>query len=342
MGESLRIIDPPTAGSPLLALATFTLQELAKQSATPVSSLWHIAKNAERHYRFGDLNFCGGKVREISAPGKRLKAIQKSIARELVRRIPALPPVCSAKERGVLVGARQHLGRAFISTRDLKRAFPSTSCARVERALLSKGIPQDAGTLVRQLTTVRGSLPQGAPTSNVLLDLVLSDLDFACSELAIAHGAKYTRFADDLTFSAHRPIDVLMRLVEAAIEGVGFHVTPDKRNDYREGDGQPKVVTGVVIGPTLSLPPRFVSETEYFIQQGALGNWAAANREQITGRIAWIANFDPERAESLCKSVDSVANRGGRRAARKKASLRFRPATAARRQTDRRPAQPLR
>ena len=302
-------------------LEMLTISHLATQAATPITTLWRMAADTESSYRFGEQRFLDGKAREIAAPNARLKRIQRVIEGEIRARTSVPASVCSVRGRGVLWGASRHLGRTFISIRDLRSAFPSTTCDRVQGVLLDRDMLEDAATLVRRLVTVRGSLPQGAPTSNAMLDLVLADLDDVLRDIADVHRAVYTRFADDLTFSSHEPVDAMMELVDAAVEAAGYRVNTAKKTNYREGDL--KIVTGVVIGTSLSLPPFFVSETEYLISQAASGNWTQS-RLQLTGRVDWIYRFDRALGIALRRQIREIPNRGGRFRARTRSTLRFR------------------
>lgn len=303
------------------SLATFTIARLVTVTATSASALYHIANTVEGRYRFGELGFVDGKVREIAAPSMQLKRIQRAISDELRRCVSVPDAVCSVVGRGVRWGASRHLGQPFISIRDLQRAFPTTTCARVHATLIGAGMPPDAESLVRRLVTVRGSIPQGAPSSNVILDLVLSSLDAKLQSLSDSYDARYTRFADDLTFSASRPLDEMMPLIDAAVDSDHYALKADKSWDYGEKDL--KIVTGIVIGGSLTLPPSFVADTKRLIAEAHRGNWQASRR-QLDGRLAWISSFDALGGAALRKELRQIRNLGGRFPAKRTKTLRFR------------------
>ncbi|HZT79780.1 MAG TPA: reverse transcriptase family protein, partial [Gemmataceae bacterium] len=101
-------------------------------------------------------------------------------------------------------------------------------------------------------------LPQGAPTSPGLTNTLCLRLDQRLSGLAKKFGWRYTRYADDLTFSlpaGHKGkprLGALLGLVRRIVEGEGFRIHPDKTRVARAGGRQ--TVTGLVVNGTL--PPR--------------------------------------------------------------------------------------
>ena len=96
----------------------------------------------------------------------------------------------------------------------------------------------------------RGGLPQGAPTSPCLSNLVNVELDDAVSEIARRAGARYTRYGDDLTFSWRQdsaPGD-FAPMVTDCVRYFGYESQPRKGWAWRTKADAPQV-TGVVIGP---------------------------------------------------------------------------------------------
>lgn len=302
-------------------LRSLTLELLATASSTSIRSLWRIADGAEAMYRFGILSFDEGKDREIADPNWRLKRIQRAITRTIRNSVPVGPYVCSVTGRGALWGASRHLGHPLLSRRDLASAFPSTTCAMVQEALASQRMPADAATLVRRLVTVRGSLPQGAPSSNVMLDLVLAPLDEALARLSDEHDATYTRFADDLTFSSSTTLHAMMMRVDALVPGCGYAINSSKSRDF--GAADQKLMNGIVVGTTLSLPVAFLTDTEQLIAEALKGNWTLSRR-QILGRVEWISKFHRDQGEELRKRLKAISNQGGRFRAIRRSVLRFR------------------
>ena len=219
-----------------------------------------------------------GRVRTIEAPCEVLRELQRKILRQLLDRARVSPFAHGfVRERSIVTNASAHLAnaRALVSV-DLEDAYPSVSAERVRRSLargcgphLKWALPQTSKEgrsavldLLTDLVTHRDALPQGAPTSGALLNLVCLRLDRLARRLVLdARGAQpnlvYTRYADDLTFTSAEPFDA--DFVDRVIDVVrrsGFRVNRRKtrRTTERHGD---LVICGVRLHEgRLELPRR--------------------------------------------------------------------------------------
>ncbi len=201
-----------------------------------------------------------GGWREIAEPDPRLKRVQRQIiahylATEYVH--PAAVAYQSGKSTANHV--RPHAGSAVIVTADVRDFFPSTRAARVE-AWWRERVEGEAARLLALLTTDRGALPQGAPTSPALSNLVNVGLDERLSRWATSAGAKYTRYCDDLAFSWPRgsgPRSDFERGVRAALHEFGYALHPNKGWAVYEAADEPEV-TGAVLTRSgrVALPER--------------------------------------------------------------------------------------
>jgi len=113
----------------------------------------------------------------------------------------------------------------------------------------------------------RNVLPQGAPTSPVITNIVCQKLDFLLSSVANRFGLKYTRYADDITFSSSHNVyqkdgDFLQEL-DRIIKGQGFHINESKTRLQKTGHQQ--VVTGLVVNETANVQKRYVKELRMWI-----------------------------------------------------------------------------
>lgn len=150
-----------------------------------------------------------GGSRRIFAPADDLKKLQRRILRRLLGRLRA-HPAAHGFERGrsIVTNALPHSARDIVVRFDLVDFFPSTRARRVKRYFRKIGWNRPAAILVR-LSTHEGGLPQGAPTSPRLSNLVNYRLDARLAGLAAALGGVYTRYADDITFSFVEDVEQL-------------------------------------------------------------------------------------------------------------------------------------
>jgi RNA-directed DNA polymerase len=152
-------------------------------------------------------------------------------------------------DRNILSNAQRHLGRAYLLNLDLEDFFHHVTWARVEDVLASQ-LPHARPELIAllcRLVTRHGRLPMGGPTSPILSNYACLGLDADLETLAQYCGLRYTRYADDLSFSGAAFIGEKDEgLLRGTIEGYGFKLNEEKVKQY--GPGDEKLVTGLVVG----------------------------------------------------------------------------------------------
>ncbi|MEO0564823.1 MAG: reverse transcriptase domain-containing protein, partial [Chloroflexota bacterium] len=145
-----------------------------------------------------------GSPRELAEPGAALKAMQyKIIENFLAHAKPHHSAVGYRRGHSIADHAWAHAGARTIITADIADFFPSTKRYRVRQYWKDHRYVHNSQeiTLLTNLTTYRGSLPQGAPTSPMLSNLVNVELDRRLHKLVTESGGAYTRYADDIAFS---------------------------------------------------------------------------------------------------------------------------------------------
>jgi hypothetical protein len=135
-----------------------------------------------------------GGTRQLLAPDDRLKAVQRRILRRLLRRLRCHPAAAGFERgRSVVTNALPHVGKPVVVRLDLKDFFPSTRASRVRRYFRKIGWDREATWLLVRLCTHQGGLPQGAPTSPRLSNLVNHRLDARLAALAAYTGPPHYR-----------------------------------------------------------------------------------------------------------------------------------------------------
>ncbi len=271
-----------------------------------------------------------GSSRTIHAPRAELKRIQRVILEKILAPLP-VHEACHGfvAGRSTVTNARPHLGAAVVVKTDLCDFFPSVHYRRVIGFFEQLGYGGEVATLLAGLTThrpalpdgrvVTGALPQGAPTSPALANLVCRRLDKRLAGLARRTGAVYTRYADDLTFSfASEPEVGLGRFlwwVDQICQQEGFTEHSGKRRIMRRG-GQQRV-TGLVVNSALSVPRvarrRFRAILENCRRHGVAAE--ARGREDfvdyLRGFAAYVAMVQPEHGRRLMAAVKELLAKGG-------------------------------
>jgi hypothetical protein len=202
-----------------------------------------------------------GRLRRVEIPEDDLAQVQRRILGHLAEMELDLPGCVHGYVRGRshISNATAHAGRRHLQKFDLKDFFPSVSRAAVVAVLGEAGFTPAASDRLGRLLTYRGRLPLGACTSPLLSNLCLRTLDVELQALAMERGLVYTRYSDDLAFSANEPFDVRAE-VGAVVAASGFRLNRDKTVTVRYG--QALYVTGLSVsdqaGPRL--PKRFKRE----------------------------------------------------------------------------------
>jgi len=216
----------------------------------------------------------GGR-RTIYEPGEELKRVQRLLLRKLFRRLSA--HACAhGFERGksTVTGALPHARKRVVLRMDLRDFFASTKAARVRDYFARAGWDADAAQLLTRLCTHEGALPQGAPTSPRLSNLVNFKLDARLDALARKCGADYTRYADDMTFSfadgRHEQLAPLIRAAKKILREEGYELNARKKLRIRRRH-QRQTVTGLVVNDGVALPRatrRWLRAVEHRASQG--------------------------------------------------------------------------
>jgi RNA-directed DNA polymerase len=259
-----------------------SMEELARRLGITVEALGAV----QVRYQETTIPKRSGGTRRILIPDPPLKAIQRSILKRLLRRLRA-HPAAHGFERGhsIVSNAKSHKGQAIVLRMDVKNFFDSTTAKRITAYFQSIGWDAQASQELTRLCTQGNALPQGAPTSPRLSNIVNFHLDQRLEGLARKHRATYTRYADDLTFSfsddePSRP-RVVIRSTKAILANLGYQLHQRKKLSIRRHFAR-QLVTGLVVNVRINLPRetrRWLRAVEHRIAAGRQATLTAAQLE---------------------------------------------------------------
>lgn len=229
--------------------------ELAERAGLTVAELEAVPI---RYHAF-ELPKRSGGTRTIHAPDPALKNIQRQLYRRVLKRLPVHAAVTGFRPGySIASNAACHVGQAVVVRMDIKDFFGSTTARRVERYFRHVGWNRTAAALLTRLCTHEGALPQGAPTSPVLANAVNFQMDARLAGLARKHGAVYTRYADDLTFSfsedQHDHIEQVIYFTKEIVQDCGGYKLHQKKKLRIRRHHQQQNVTGLVVNERIALP----------------------------------------------------------------------------------------
>ena len=256
----------------------------------------HPRKRRTAYHRFEIPKKSGG-TREIVAPDATLKAIQRIIGRILQGLwTPADQAHGFALHRSVVTGAAPHVGALYVFNIDLLHFFDSIRESKVFNSLMAElrfDIPTAA--LITDLCTlpVKGAesiLPQGAPSSPVLSNIVCARLDRRLSRFAAIHGLTYTRYADDITFSgpynAFRGGTPFLYRLQEVIRDEGFSINDDKTRLQTRGARQE--VTGLTVCKKVNVSRKWLKRLRAQIHRMEVGGATPEELRSACGKVAWL------------------------------------------------------
>ena len=319
-----------------------TPADVARALELTIPQLRGLAFHAEItrrcHYvQFGVPKKNGG-MRLLSAPHRRLARVQQWIREQILDRLPVTAEAHGfVPERSILTNASCHCGQEFVLNLDLEDFFPSITFPRVRAVLTSAGYSPAVATIIallctecpRQKMEISGQvlwvatgprgLPQGACTSPALSNQVCRRLDRRLAGLAGKHGIRYSRYADDLTFSGGAELQTrlgwLMARVRHIAEQEGFRIHEAKSRVQRRSMAQ--MVTGLVVNDRPGVPRQTVRRLRALLHHAAQEGLEAQNREGhpnfrawVEGMIGFVGMARPELAEKFLEQLRSLPDHG--------------------------------
>lgn len=270
-----------TAAPPPIFTGTSSIDDvgaLLETSGKQIRFLLYVRPEKARYTTFTISKRRAGK-RTIKAPKEELKAIQRRLADFLQDKVEFRQPAHGfVRKRSIATNAALHVHHRAVLNVDLKDFFPTINFGRVRGLFMAepfKASPAVA-TILAQICCHEGALPQGAPTSPVVSNMICARLDAQLQRLAKNHGCIYTRYADDLTFSKRKgsfPKDLATeddlsgiavgQELREIIEKNGFQIHPDKVHLYRNTHRQ--TVTGLIVNTRVNVPRKFIREIRAMI-----------------------------------------------------------------------------
>ena len=209
--------------------------------------IYAMAHVSRRYYRTFAIPKRTGGTRTISSPRVFLKTVQRWLLINVLYR-RTLPEYVTGftPRKSILNNAIFHVGKDHLVRIDIENFFPSIGLGEVEGVFRSFGYRPDVVNLLSRLSLLDGELPQGAPTSPYLANLVFLPSDEKIYDLATQQNITYSRYADDLTFSSTSPFDdnFLLR-VENIITQAGLSI--NRAKFMKVGKGQRHTTTGFVV-----------------------------------------------------------------------------------------------
>lgn len=272
-----------------VSLLNYIELRVYKENIKPlnVSHLYYLSKTKSKRYVKFEIPKKNGKTRTIKSPDSLIKRPQTLI--NLLLQI-VFENHSHYSTNGFLYGkdikrnAIPHVNKNYLLNIDIKDFFPSINFRRIKVVLeLSpfnlKENRETIGFLIANLCTHENSLPQGAPTSPILSNIVTQKLDRKVSKYSVSRKIKYTRYADDLSFSSNWNVfeKTIICELKKIIESENFEVNPAKTRVRTFMQRQE--VTGLIVNKKLNVKREYLQKVRAMINNWEKGGISFATSQ---------------------------------------------------------------
>ncbi len=238
------------------------------------------------------------EIREINSPDANLKLVQTAlsiiVSQIYQSKIANYNVFGFLKNKNIVQNAQKHVNKQYVLNMDLSNFFDTISNLKISYALARKPFSKPKNSsinhIMTELVTKNGFLPQGSPASPIFSNLVCRDLDFSLNKFAQKNNLKYTRYADDMTFSTNWNLDFasIKNSINQKCIKHGFKINNKKtrlQNSY-----QRQIVTGLVVNQKVNVKREYLNTTK-----AMLHNWETLGLEEAQE----IFNKHDKRLESF-------------------------------------------
>ena len=256
------------------------------------------------------------RSRTIEAPGRNLKKRQKWVLENILEKIPVSDNAHGfVKKRSIVSNAKCHVGQKYILNMDIKNFFPTITRDAVFKIFYNLGYTIPVSELLADICCAKGYLPQGAPTSPYIANVVCFDMDSEIQKLADANNAIYTRYADDITFSYNEEIPDIFSKINRILKKYGFSLNTMKT--HLDSGNRRKLVTGLLVNEQIRVPKTFKrklkQEIYYCKKFGVIAHLENSRaekcvnyKEHLYGKAYYIKMVEPKIGEEFLNQLDGI------------------------------------
>lgn len=291
------------------------------------------------HYRRFEIKKKTGGNRQISAPMPRLKNAQRWILDNILLPIELHDAAHGFRpDRSIVSNAQPHVGAKVVINMDMENFFPTVTYRRIKGVFRNIGFSEAVASVLAMICSesevdeveidfqkfyvARGQrfLPQGAPTSPAITNLICRGLDTRLERSANKMGFVYTRYADDITFSSRDPqanVGRAIRRIRYLVEDEDFRIHPEKTRVLRSG--KRLEVTGLTVNQKVTVSRKELRKfraTLHQIERDGPDGKSWGNSPDVMAAIDGYANFvsmvDPEKGNRFREQIGRIIQKHGR------------------------------
>lgn len=263
-----------------------------------IKKLYAISNNIENNYNIFNIKKKNGKNRKIYAPKYNLKKIQRRILKNILEKKEVSKYACAyLPKKDLKENACEHINKKIVLKLDIKDFFGSITFSEVlKKCFPYEYFPNATAVLLTKLCTYYDYVPQGAPTSAYISNIVMQDFDEVIGDFCKKQNISYTRYSDDLTFSGDFDYKRVIAFVKKELLARGYLLNKDKIVVISKKSCQK--VTGIVVNEKMQVEKRYrkkIRQEMYYIKKYGLSSHLETlkmeNKELYIMRLKGRINF---------------------------------------------------
>ena len=286
------------------------LEDLEQDLGFSAKTLYGLSNNLDKHYRNTFIPKHDGSKRKLSVPDTILKKVQRSISDNILSHY-TISHYATAYTSGSSVqkNASLHVGKQKILKLDIDGFFDHITYSRVKDIVFCKeNYSEQIRILLTMLCYYKESLPQGAPTSPAITNIIMCDFDEKVGNYCAENNISYTRYCDDMTFSGDFDEKLVITFVKDELRKLGLFLKSRKTAVIPNTKRQ--IVTGIVVNEKIGLTKDYknkIRQEIYYIKKygldGHLSKIGCQDKQHylnsLKGRVAFVLQTIPNDKEFL-------------------------------------------
>ena len=244
-----------------------------KEEKKYIKTLYSLSNQIEKNYRIKKIKKKNGKTRTLYEPTPLLKHIQRKILENILEK-RKVSTYAKAYQKGISLkeNAKPHVKKDSILKLDIKNFFDNITLMNVYTSSFPiEYFPPPVGMLLTKLCTYKDYLPQGAPTSSYISNLVMKEFDEAIGTFCEEKNISYTRYSDDMTFSGNFLVNDVIKKVKQELQKLNLKLNNNKIHRIRKSANQN--ITGLTVNEKIQVNKKYRSKIRqeiYYIQKYGL------------------------------------------------------------------------
>ncbi len=321
----------------------FDITHLAFLTGISRLSLFHILIDRQSYYKIYKMRKKSGGYRWIMSPVNQLKSIQQWIKTNILEKVSINNSACGfVKGKSIKDNAIKHINQEVVLNIDLYHFFDTITDKRVYGIFRNLGYTEKLSFDLAQLLTVNppskywkelkkenkmnkkhiktkpNILPQGAPTSPIVTNIISYQIDSIFQNYAEKSNIQYTRYADDLTFSGKINDIISLKSIKDVIRQQGFTINIKKTKFLKQNQRQE--VTGITVNSGVFVSKKIIKEIQqelYYCNKYGYKNHLkykkdkgisikSSYRDWLLGKISFINSIEPNKAKKMLEIFNMI------------------------------------